>query len=412
MHSERLEKIISEALAKLAREGRLKGREDVITGVMKPSAGRGPRYLIEGMGPREFIKMDSNSYLGLSLNEKVIRAGEKAASEFGAGPGSVRFIHGTYAPHRELEEQLALFHGREAAIIFSSAYSAVCGVLVSLISADTIVISDALNHNSIINAARMSRPKEKKIYRHLDMEDLKRKIEESVGVCRRLLIVTDGVFSMRGDYPDLKKLVKLSKDYSGDFDEGIITVMDDSHGTGAYGRTGRGTAEAADEFGVDVIISTLGKALGVNGGYAAGSAKLVEYLRETSPFYIYSNPVTPGEAAAALRSLEILDSRAGRELLTRLRESAGYFRRELAGAGYEVLEGIHPIVAVMIRDGQKTAGIVEYLRGSGILAVGLKYPVVPGGDECIRMQVNACHTMDDINYVLEVMKECKKRFLP
>ena len=408
MPAVKLEKIISDSLSELRNSGRLKGAEDVITGIIRGEDGKGPRYLIGGMGSREFIKMDSNSYLGLSLNEEVILAGEETAARFGAGPGSVRFIHGTYEPHRELERKLALFHDREAAIIFSSAYSAVCGVISQLISADTIVLSDELNHNSIINAARMSRPKDKKIYRHLDMEDLKRKIEESIGLCRRLLIVTDGVFSMRGDYPDLKRLVKLSADYDSEFDEGIITVMDDSHGTGAYGGTGRGTSEAAGEPGVDIIISTIGKALGVNGGYAAGSAKIVEYLRETSPFYVYSNPITPGEAAAALKSLEILDSDAGRELISCLGETVGYFKKELEKTGYEVLEGAHPVVAVMIRDRSKTAGIVKYLRENGVLAVGLKHPVVPEGDECIRLQVNACHTKDDINYVLKVMKECKK----
>ena len=208
MPKTKLDNWILNSLSDLKKRGLLKGREDVITRVKKPEGRKGPRYLIKGEGLKEFIKMDSNSYLGLSLNEEVIRAGEETAFEFGAGPGSVRFIHGTYKPHDELEKKLARFHGREAAILFSSAYAAVCGVVPSLISGDTVVISDELNHNSIINAVRMAKPKSKKIYRHLDMEDLRKKIEECAGSCRRLLIVTDGIFSMRGDYPDLKRLVK------------------------------------------------------------------------------------------------------------------------------------------------------------------------------------------------------------
>lgn len=408
MPLDKLEESISNSLEELKASGRLKGEEDVIAGIKRPEGGKGPRYLLEGDFSREFIKMDSNSYLGLSLDEEVIRAGEKASAEFGAGPGSVRFIHGTCRLHRELEKKLALFHGREAAVIFSSAYSAVCGVLSPLISNDTVVISDALNHNSIINAARMSRPGGKKIYRHLDMDDLEKKLEKSAGAFRRALIVTDGVFSMRGDYPDLKRLVKLAEDYNSGFEEGVITVMDDSHGTGAYGETGRGTSEVCGEYGADIIISTLGKALGVNGGYAVSSGQVVRYLRETSPFYIYSNPVTPGEAGAALKALEILDSGKGRELIGLLSGKVRYFKRELAEAGCEVLEGIHPVVAVMIRDGSGTDALVGRLRENGVLAVGLKHPVVPGGDECVRLQVNACHTEDDIKHVLEVMKDWMK----
>ncbi len=405
MPLDKLEHSVRNFLAGAAASGALKGREDVIAGVLRPGGEKGPRYLLEGVKDREFIKMDSNSYLGLSLNDEVIAAGEKTASEFGAGPGSVRFIHGTYRPHRELEEKLALFHGKQEAVIFSSAYAAVCGVLSCLISQDSFVISDELNHNSIINAIRIGKPAGKKIYRHLDMENLKAAIEESAGKCSRLLIVTDGVFSMRGDNPDLKKLVELARAYDGEFKEGIVTVMDDSHGTGAYGKTGRGTCEAAGEYGIDIIISTIGKALGVNGGYAASSAVIADYLRERSPFYIYSNPVTPGEAGAALKALEILGSPSGRELLTYLSDTTRYFRQKLERDGYEVLKGSHPIVAVMVRDRKKTAALVNLLRERGVLAAGLKYPVVPAGDECLRMQVNASHTRYDIDYVLGVMRE-------
>ncbi len=405
MPLQKMNRWASKALEELSKNGTLKGQEDVIEKIQKPVQDIGPRYFIKGEADREFIKMDSNSYLGLSLHDDVIQAEENASREFGVGPGSVRFIHGTYRPHIELEKKLASFHAKEAAIIYSSAYSAVCGILSPLISPETIVISDELNHNCIINGIRIAKPQGKEIYSHLDMDDLEAKMKKSSGHCRRLLVVTDGVFSMRGDYPDLRKFVALAKKYNEDFEEGIVTVMDDSHGTGAYGETGRGTCEITHEFDVDIIVSTLGKSLGVNGGYAVTSHKIVKYLRETSPFYIYSNPITPGEAAAALQSLIILDSSTGKDMLKGMRKMVTFFKDELRKIGYEVLEGEHPIVAVMIRDGQKTTHLVDHLKKNGVLAVGLKYPVVPKGDECIRFQIGAAHTPKDIEHVLSVVEK-------
>ena len=294
-------------------------------------------------------------------------------------------------------------------MLFSSAYCAVCGILPPLISEDTIILSDELNHNCIINASRLSRPKGKKIYAHLNMDDLKKKIEECINNCKRLVIVSDGVFSMRGDYPDIKTMVGLARKYSREFKEGILTVMDDSHGVGAYGKTGRGTCEVTGETNVDIVVSTLGKALGVNGGYVVASRKIVEYLRETAPLYIYSNPITPAEAGAALRALEILDSESGREMLHHLKEMTRYFREGLNSLGYETIEGEHPIVPVMIRDTQKTVALVNYLKDQGVLGIGLKYPVVPRGDECIRFQISAGHTKFDLDYVLKVLGEYNKR---
>lgn len=403
MPLDKLNKWASEKLSQLERDGTAKGRESIINRVERPSCTQGPRYFLEGEGTKEFIKMNSNSYLGMSLNEEVIKAERESAEKFGVGPGAVRFIHGTFKPHVELETKLAAFHRREACMIFSSAYAAVCGVISPLISQETVVLSDKLNHNSIINAIRLSKPKGKDIYAHLDMSDLEIRMEEAKGNCRRLMIVTDGVFSMRGDYPDLRELVALAKKHDGDFEEGVVVVMDDSHGIGAYGRTGRGTSEVCCEDGVDVVISTIGKALGVNGGYVVTSRTMVEYLRETAPFYIYSNPITPSEASAALKALEILDGEKGIEMLSHLRKMTDHFREGLISMGYEIIKGEHPIVAVMIRDTRKTVNLVGCLKEKGILAVGLKYPVVPRGDECIRFQVSAAHTREDLDYVLGVL---------
>ncbi|MDH5364680.1 MAG: aminotransferase class I/II-fold pyridoxal phosphate-dependent enzyme, partial [Dehalococcoidia bacterium] len=394
-------------LSGLKEKGSLKGEETVITGVKQPQGDKGPRYSIQGYGDKEFLKMNSNSYLGMALRKEVIKAEEEAAKEFGAGPGAVRFISGTYKPHVELERRLARFHNKEAGMIFSSAYATVMGILSPLISKDTIVISDALNHNCIINAIRLSRPKDKKIYSHNNMDELESAIKESIGNCQRAIIVTDGIFSMRGDHAPLPGIADLAEKYDPEFEEGILTIVDDSHGVGAIGETGRGATEFTHEDRIDILVSTMGKALGVNGGYLVSDAKVIEYLRETAPFYIYSNPITVSEASAALKALEILNSDTGRKMLKYLRDTTTYFRKGLVDLGYEVIKGEHPVVPLMVRDTKKTIALVRYLKDNGILSTGLYYPVVPKGDEEIRFQICADHTKYDVDYVLEVLKEYK-----
>ena len=399
---------LSEELAELGERGALKGEETVITGVKESEGNKGPRYLLEGYGDREFLRMNSNSYLGIALRKEVIEEEEKAVRKFGTGPGAVRFISGTYKPHVELEKRLARFHDREAGMIFSSAYATVMGVLTPLISKETVVISDELNHNSIITAIRLARPKDKKIYSHKNMNELKVSIKECIGNCRRVMIVTDGIFSMRGDHAPLPEIADLVEKYFPEFEEGILTVIDDSHGVGAVAETGRGTTELTRENRIDVIIGTLGKAMGVNGGYIVSDAKIIEYLRETAPFYIYSNPITVSEASAALKVLEILDSDTGKKMLKCLREMVLHFRKGLIELGYEVIKGEHPIVPLMVRDTGKTIELVKYLKDKGILVTGLSYPVVPRGDEEIRFQICADHTKYDLDYALEVLKEYKE----
>jgi len=397
----KLEEVVRESLNELEEKGTLKGEELVITGVKGGEEGA-PRYKVAGR-EGEFLKMNSNSYLGLHLHEDVIAAEEKSSERFGTGPGAVRFIHGTYGPHVELEEKLADFNDREGCIIYSSAYAAMCGLLQPLTSRETLILSDELNHNCIINGIRMARPKDKDIYPHLDMEVLEDKLEGAVGEFERVMIVTDGVFSMRGDYPDLPRLVGLAEKYDERFSEGVFTVMDDSHGIGAYGETGRGTAEVTEEAGVDIIVSTMGKALGVNGGYIVTSQPIVDYLRETSPFYIYSNPITAPEAQAAIKSLEILEGEEGRKILAHLREMTNYFERGLEERGQEIIRGEHPIVPLMVRDTEKTRAMVDYLEENEILATAIVYPVVPEGDESIRFQISANHTKKDLDYVLKTI---------
>ncbi len=408
MALKKIEKVLTNHLDELKSKGTLKGKETVITGIKSAQGDSGPRYYIQGFRDKEFLRMNANNYLGMSLKKEIIEAEEKAARIFGTGPGAVRFISGTYSPHVELEKRLAEFHDKEAAMIFSSAYATVMGILPPLISRDTTVISDELNHNCIINAIRLSRPKDKKIYKHKNMKELEDSINSSIGNSNRLIIVTDGIFSMRGDYAPLPEIAALAEKYDSEFEEGIITIVDDSHGVGAIGERGRGTAEYTHEDRIDILVSTLGKAIGVNGGYLVSSAIVVEYLRESAPFYIYSNNITVSEASAALRGLELLDSEVGRKMLNHLHEMTAFFERGLIDLGYEVIRGEHPVVPLMIRDTRITIELVKYLEENGILVTGLNYPVVPRGDEEIRFQICADHTKSDINYVLNVLKSYKE----
>src|SRR6185312_7878260 len=403
MPHDRIERILLAELAKFEEEGRRKGEETIIRGVLPPAAGRGPRILIEGEGDKSFLRMNANAYLGLSLQREIRAAEERAVESFGTGPGAVRFISGTWAPHRTLEERLAAFHRREAAMVYSSAYAAVMGLLPQLMTADTAVISDELNHNSIINALRLGRPRERYIYRHLNLAELEARLVHAIPLCRRAIIVTDGIFSMRGDHAPLDEIARLAQKYDSSFPENVIVVIDDSHGVGAFGATGRGTEERTGAD-ADILVGTLGKAFGVNGGYIAGGRTVIAYLRETSPFYIYSNPIAPGEAAAAAAAVAFVDSAAGRELLGRLQSMAARFRAGLTDMGLETIAGDHPIVPLMLRDSARTAAITRGLRQRGILATGLNFPVVPRGNEEIRFQICADHTAADIDEALAALR--------
>jgi glycine C-acetyltransferase len=388
----------------LEESGRAKGEEKVITKVIQPANGKGPRYLLEGFGDKEFIRMNSNSYLGLPLRKDMIDAEEEGAKEFGVGPGAVRFINGTFKAHIDLEKKLADFHGREEGMIFSSAYATSLGVIYPLTTKETVLISDELNHNCIINAIRLGKPVAKEIYAHNDMDELEKALEKSVGKGKRALVITDGIFSMRGDHAPLDKLVEICEKYNDKFEEGVISIVDDSHGVGAFGKTGRGTEEYTNTK-VDILIGTLGKAFGVNGGYVVSSPEVVRYLRESAPTYVYSNPITVSESTAAIKALEITDSKEGQQILDHLKDMTKRFENGLKDAGYETIEGDHPVVPLMVRDSQKTSKMVKYLNENGILATGLNYPVVPKGDEEIRFQISASHTKDDIDFVLDVLKK-------
>lgn len=401
----KLAAVLDQHVADLTERGTAKGDESVVTRVIPPQGDKGPRFIIAGEGEKEFIRMNSNSYLGMGLRKRIIEAEEEASKEFGAGPGAVRFISGTYTPHVELEARLAKFHGRDAAMIFSSAYATIISAITALTTDQTMLISDELNHNCIINAMKLARPAGKAVYKHNDLAAYEEELKKAVGQVKRVLVITDGIFSMRGDHAPLKEIVEIARKYDDKFEENVVVIVDDSHGVGAFGKTGRGTEEYTGAEKVDVLVGTLGKAFGVNGGYVTANASVIRFLRETSPMYIYSNPITPAEAKAAGRALEMLDSEEGRVLLEKLRSLTKRFEDGLNRLGFETIPGEHPVTPLVARDTARTKALVAHLRANGVLATGLAYPVVPRGDDEIRFQINADHTESDVDTVLEVLSK-------
>jgi glycine C-acetyltransferase len=407
MPLDKLNAALTNDVQALEREGRAKAPERILTGYVPPRDGRGPRYTLRGSGG-EFLRMNSNSYLSLSHHPALLEAADHAAKAFGAGPGAVRFIDGTASPHVALEERIARFTGRPAARIFNSAYTTVLGLSMTLSGPDTFWIGDELNHNCIIRAMRISNvPKEQRaIYRHNDLADLKRQLDAVPPSIGRVIVIFDGIFSMRGDNAPAAEIQQMCAEAHPRFRDGVITVMDDSHGIGAYGATGRGTEEHCHAR-VDVLVGTFGKAFGVNGGFVAGSAELVEAVRQKADTYIYTNPLGAGDAAAALAAVNLADGHEGRERLANLQARTTQFRNGLQSLGRESIPGPHPVVPLLVRDTERTRAAVRHLFDRGILAVGLTFPVVPRGDETIRFQINAAHTSADIDEVLGALESAR-----
>lgn len=400
-----LDNALQKELTRLTTEGLAKTQERIITGYIPPEKGRGPRCTIEGEAGT-FLKMNSNSYLCLTNHPKLVAAADAATRQCGVGPGSVRFIDGTYTYHVELEKRIAQFVAKPAAKIFNSAYTANCGLALSISNSTTMWIGDQLNHNSIIRAMRIAGvPKNNKaIYRHNDLDDLQRCLEKIDKTITRVIVVFDGIFSMRGDYAPIDEIIAVTKNFENRFDDGVITVVDDSHGIGAYGATGRGTPEFTNGD-PDIIVGTFGKAFGVNGGFIAASETVIEKVRQTADTYIYTNPLSVADCSAATMALNICDSDEGQNLLAVLQERTKQFRKGLENLQVESVSGPHPIVPLMVRDTARTHDLVKSLFNSGILVVGLTYPVVPLGDEGIRFQINSGHTEKDIDETLQAVSE-------
>ena len=407
MSIEKLNAALTAEVGALEREGRAKAPERVMSGYVAASGGRGPRYLLQGR-QGQYLRMNANSYLSLSHHPAVLHAADEAARTFGAGPGAVRFIDGTSVHHVALETRIAAFTGRPAARAFNSASTTVLGTAITLTAPDTYWIGDALNHNCIIRAMRIANvPGDRRtIFAHNDPDDLARKLDAVPDGIGRVVVIFDGIFSMRGDAAPLADLLRVTSARDGRFRDGVVTMMDDSHGIGAYGATGRGTEEHAGAR-VDVLVGTFGKAFGVNGGFVAGSPELVEAVRQKADTYIYTNPLGAGDAAAALAGVNVADGAEGRQRLEHLHARTQQFREGLQALGLESIPGPHPVVPLLVRDTDKTRATVKHLFDNGILAVGLTFPVVPRGDETIRFQINAAHTSDDIDQVLHALPRAR-----
>lgn len=405
MPLEKINAALVQEVKQLEQAGRAKDPERVITTYIPPREGWGPRYKLEG-SDQEYLRLNSNSYLSFSNHPDLIRAADEATESLGVGPGAVRFIDGTYYYHKALEQRLAHFAGKPAAKIFNSAYTANLGLALTINNDRTYWIGDALNHNSIIRAMRIAKvpSANKGIYAHNNMDELEQRLDEVPEGIERVIIICDGIFSMRGDFAPLNEIQEKASAFQDKFADGVITVVDDSHGVGAYGTTGRGTVEYTGGNS-DIIVGTMGKALGVNGGFIAGSEALIEAVRQKADTYIYTNPLGQADCAAAFSAVDILDSPEGRQRLDQLRERTQQFREGLESLGFESISGPHPIVPLLVRDTQKTRKMVQRLFEKGILVVGLTYPVVPRSDETIRFQINAAHTEKDIDYTLEVLSE-------
>lgn len=407
MSLNKLDDILEQEIDGLKVEGRAKAPERVIVGYIPPRGEKGPRYMLKGFD-QEYIRMNSNSYLSLSNDPELVEAADGATRKLGVGPGAVRFIDGTFSYHIALEERIARFVDKPAAKIFNSAYTSNCGLALAISSKQTYWIGDQLNHNSIIRAMRISNVpgSNRAIYDHNNMEGLRKCLDGVPQEMERVVIIFDGVFSMRGDYAPIDRIVNTAEPYQKKFQDGVITVVDDSHGIGAFGKTGRGTAEFSGGQ-PDVIVGTFGKAFGVNGGFVAASATLIEALRQKADTYIYTNPLGVADCAAAIRAIDICDSAEGLKRLETLQERIRQFRHGMAALGLESITGPHPIIPLLVRDTAKTHRLVQYLFEEGVLVVGLAFPVVPRGDETIRFQINAAHTKADIEQVLNILSEFK-----
>jgi glycine C-acetyltransferase len=407
MSTNKLDRALTRELDLLAKEGRAKPAERVIHGYIPAAGDLGPRYRLLG-NEQAFIRMNSNSYLSLSNHPDLIAAADKATHEFGVGPGAVRFIDGTFVHHLQLEKRIAAFVDKPCAKIFNSAYTANCGLALSISNKKTHWIGDQLNHNSIIRAMRISNipSKNKGIFKHNDMADLERCLDEVGPDIERVVVIFDGIFSMRGDCAPIHRINEICRSYDDRFPDGVITVVDESHGIGAYGDTGRGTSEHCGAS-PDIIVGTFGKAFGVNGGFIAAGETIVESVRQRADTYIYTNPLSVADCAAGTKAIDICDSDQGRNLLATLKQRTARFRQGLEQLGKETIPGPHPVVPLMVRDTQKTRDLTAVLFDHGVLVVGLTFPVVPKGDETIRFQINACHTDADITYVLELLRHFK-----
>jgi glycine C-acetyltransferase len=370
---------LADDLAQLKVEGLFKAEAVITT----------PQAATIGIGDRNVLNLCANNYLGLADHPAMIDAAQEALERWGFGMASVRFICGTTQLHKELERRLSGFLGTEDAILYSSCFDANGGLFETLLGREDVIISDELNHASIIDGVRLCKA-ERRRYRNRDMADLEAQLADSTEA-RYRLIATDGVFSMDGYVAPLDSIVALAERYD------ALVMVDDSHAVGFMGHKGAGTPQL---FGVqdriDIVTGTLGKALGgASGGYTAARAEIVEMLRQRSRPYLFSNSLAPSIAAAAIATLDLLESSG--ELLARLSENTAYFRSQMSALGFDIPPSDHPIVPIMIGDAVQAAAMADRLLTDGIYVRAFSFPVVPRGKARIRTQMSAAHTQDDLD---------------
>ena len=389
---ETMKKHLEDQLAQI-EQGGLHKRERVIAG---------PQQAVVDVAGRPVLNMCANNYLGLANHPEIVEAARASLDDWGYGLSSVRFICGTQPIHHELESRIAEFLGTEAAILYSSCFDANGGLFETLLGPEDAVISDELNHASIIDGIRLCKARRLR-YRNSDLQDLKAKLVEAAD-CRFRLVVTDGVFSMDGIIADLKGVCELADEH------GAMVMIDDSHAVGFLGENGRGTHELCQVMDrVDIITGTLGKALGgASGGYTAGRREIVELLRQRSRPYLFSNTLAPTIVSASLKALEIIS--ASSELRERLHANTRYFKASMSARGFELNDGEHPIVPIMLGDAVLAQKVAARLLEKGVFAIGFFHPVVPEGQARIRTQISAAHTRDDLDLAVRAFAEVKEEY--
>ncbi len=350
-------------------------------------------------GETSVLNMCANNYLGLSTHPEVLAAAREALDRWGYGLSSVRFICGTQQIHKQLEDAVSAFLGTEDTILYTSCFDANGGLFETLLTKEDAVISDELNHASIIDGIRLCKARRLR-YKHNDMQDLEKQLAQAAD-CRKRMIATDGVFSMDGDYAPLDEICDLAEKYD------AMVMVDDSHAVGFVGAHGRGTHEHCGVMDrVDILTGTFGKALGgASGGYTAARKEIVELLRQRSRPYLFSNTMAPSIAAASLKAIELLSTTT--ELRDRLAENTDYFRREMTARGFDIRPGDHPIAPIMLGDAVLAQKMAARMLERGVYVIGFFYPVVPMGKARIRTQISALHTREDLDFAMDQFSAVK-----
>ena len=349
---------------------------------------------------KEVLNMCANNYLGLADNKEIIEAARKSYDDWGYGLSSVRFICGTQEIHKELEKKIAEFLGTEDSILYTSCFDANGGLFETIVSEEDAIISDELNHASIIDGIRLCKAQRFR-YKNNDMNDLEEKLKETSST-RIKLIATDGVFSMDGFIANLKEVCNLADKY------GAMVMVDDSHAVGFMGKQGRGTHEYNNVMGrIDIITGTLGKALGgASGGYTSGRKEIINLLRQRSRPYLFSNTVAPSIVAGSIKVLEMLSTTT--HLRDKLEENTKYFRENIKKGGLSIKDGVHPIVPIMLGDAVLAQKVAARMLEKGVYVIGFFYPVVPKGTARIRVQISAAHSREDLDFAIKAFKEVKE----